>query len=216
MTNETRTGLHAMNRAGALRAQKESEEKRLQAAADLVAASGDPVARASFAAAHGGSEMNKADNRAFASATSGYLKSAMSNDEKGKADGLATFTRYLQQNAHTGAITPEVQAMYSSANPNNPQMFQALFALHKEAARVNPQYADRMLSTEAKAQFSAYQTRVESMKMSPQAALSEMADVQPLAALGFFPAPHTVHAYLTVWADPVPDSAPQRYYLDVS
>jgi hypothetical protein len=42
------------------------------------------------------------------------------------------------------------------------------------------------------------------------------ADVQPLAALGFFPAPHTVHAYLTVWADPVPDSPPQRYYLDVS
>jgi hypothetical protein len=42
------------------------------------------------------------------------------------------------------------------------------------------------------------------------------ADVQPLAALGFFPAPHTVHAYLTVWADPVPDSSPQRYYLDVS
>jgi len=180
VTNETRTGLHAMNRAGAIRAAKESEEKALKANADVVAASGDPVARASFAAAHGGSELTKADNRAFASATSGYLKAAMSKDENGKTEGLANFTRYLQQNAHTGAITPEVQAMYSSANPKNPEMFQALFALHQQAAMVNPQYADRMLSTEAKAQFSAYQTRVETMKMSPQAALSEMADVQPL------------------------------------
>ncbi len=42
------------------------------------------------------------------------------------------------------------------------------------------------------------------------------ADMQPFASLGFFPAPHTVHAYLTVWADPPPDRSPQRYYLDVS
>lgn len=180
VTNETRTGLHAMNRAGALRAQKESEEKALQAKADFVAASGDPVARASFAAAHGNSELTKADNRAFASATSDYLSAAMNKDEKGKQDGLVKFDRYLQQNAHTGANTPEVQAMFSSANPKNPDMFQALYDLHREAARVNPQYADRMLTPEAKAQFSAYQTRVESMKMSPKAALTEMADVQPL------------------------------------
>ena len=42
------------------------------------------------------------------------------------------------------------------------------------------------------------------------------ADLRPFTSLGFFPAPHTVHAYLTVWSDPTPDQAPQRYYLDVS
>jgi hypothetical protein len=41
------------------------------------------------------------------------------------------------------------------------------------------------------------------------------ADMQPFAGLGFFPTPHTVHAYLTVFSEAVP-ARPQRYYLDVS
>jgi hypothetical protein len=39
--------------------------------------------------------------------------------------------------------------------------------------------------------------------------------MQPFAGLGFFPTPHTVHAYLTVFSEAVP-ARPQRYYLDVS
>ncbi len=42
------------------------------------------------------------------------------------------------------------------------------------------------------------------------------ADMQPFAGLGFFPAPHTVHAYLTVWSERAPAQPPQYYYLDVS
>jgi hypothetical protein len=41
------------------------------------------------------------------------------------------------------------------------------------------------------------------------------ADMQPFAGLGFFPTPHTVHAYLTVFSEAVA-ARPQRYYLDVS
>ena len=42
------------------------------------------------------------------------------------------------------------------------------------------------------------------------------ADMQPFADLGFFPTPHTVHAYLTAFSELVPGQPPQRYYLDVS
>jgi hypothetical protein len=46
--------------------------------------------------------------------------------------------------------------------------------------------------------------------------LAAYADMQPFANLGFRPAPHTVHAYLSVWSEPAPERSPPRYYLDVS
>ncbi|MGA2009339.1 MAG: hypothetical protein ABSH51_02220 [Solirubrobacteraceae bacterium] len=41
------------------------------------------------------------------------------------------------------------------------------------------------------------------------------ADLGPFITSGFRPAPHTISAYLTLWADSQADPWPERYYLDV-
>ncbi len=41
------------------------------------------------------------------------------------------------------------------------------------------------------------------------------ADVRPFLAAGLVPSPHTMHAYLTLWADPASVQTVERYYLDV-
>ncbi len=41
------------------------------------------------------------------------------------------------------------------------------------------------------------------------------ADLRPFVSAGFLPVAHTMHAYLTLWSEPVTERPAERYYLDV-